>query len=77
MATAAERVRRYRDRKRRGAEVVSIEVDGLLIEALKCEEYLCACTDKAALARAVQTQLSDWSQGVAEEYEAAEARGET
>ena len=75
MATAAERVRRYRDRQRRGAQVVSIDVDGLVIGALQCEEYLdddtlsCICTDKAALVRAVQAHLRDWSEEVADGFE--------
>ncbi len=40
MATATERVRNYRDRKRRGVEVVSIEVDAMAIGALAFKNYL-------------------------------------
>ena len=84
MATATERVRRYRDRKQRGVELVSIEVDELAIWALTVENYLSPedtddqlnVTNKAALAEAVQAHLSDWSEDVAAEFDAAEAAGE-
>ena len=84
MATATERVRRYRDRKRRGVEVVSIEVNALAIWALAYENYLSPddtddqlnVTNKAGLAEAVQAYLSDSAEGVAAVYDAAEAAGE-
>ncbi len=84
MATATERVRNYRDRKRRGVEVVSIEVDGPTICALNYKEYLDDdvidrdgnCTDKAVLAEAIQTKLHDWTDEALEEFEDAEAAGE-
>ncbi len=86
MATATERVRNFRDRKRRGVEVVSIEVDGLVIGSLTWKDYLSmdalgddylTVIDKAAVAKAIEAKLNEWSQEVGEEYEAAEARGET
>ncbi len=77
MATAAERAQRHRDRKRRGVVAVTVEVDALVIGALQFKEYLDDETDKAALAEAVQALLSDWSEGVAAEFDADEAAGET
>ena len=60
MATATERVQRYRDRKRRGVEVVAIGVDALAIWALAYDNYLSPdvtddqlnVTNKAGLAEA-------------------------
>ena len=79
MATATERVQRYRDRKRRGVEVVSIEVDSETIGALQFKDYLdddtCSgiCTDKAVLAEAIEVKLRDWTDEVFDELDDAEA----
>ena len=82
MKTATERVRNYRDRKRRGVEVVSIEVPEATIGARQFKDYLdggtisCICTDKAVLAEAVQAKLSDWTEEVFEEVDDTLAGGE-
>jgi predicted regulator of Ras-like GTPase activity (Roadblock/LC7/MglB family) len=82
MATATERVRNYRDRKRRGVVAVPIEVDGLVIGALQFKDDLdddtisSICTDKAVLAEAIQARLSDWTEEVFEEFDDALAAGE-
>ena len=84
MATATERVQRYRDRKRRGVEVVSIEVGADVIGALTWREYLdldasddaCNVTNKGALAEAIQAALADLAEESYQEYLAEEEAGE-
>ena len=81
MATATERVRNYRDRKQRGAVVVSVEVGSDTIGALQFKDSLdddtisCTCADKAMLAEAIQARLNDWTEEVFEEVEGVVGEG--
>ena len=75
MATSAERMRRHRNRKKRGVvAIVPIEVDALAVAALVAEDYLdndeaddaLNVSNKPALAKAVEGLLSDWSEEIAD-----------
>ncbi len=52
MSTSAERVRRYRDRKRRGVKTVRIEIDGDIASLLVAEGYLEPPTGARGVVRA-------------------------
>ncbi len=84
MATAAERVKRYRDRKRRGVvAVVPVEVCAHMIGALTWKEYLdldasddaCNVTDKGAVAEAIQAALGTLAEEAYREWQAEEEAG--
>ena len=73
MATGAQRMRRHRDRKKRGVvAIVPIEVDVYAVSALMEEGYLDSdepddklnVADKTALVESIQGFLDDWSMEV-------------
>ena len=75
MSTSVERMRRHRDRKKRGVvAIVPIEVDILAVSALMEEGYLdlleadyeLNVADKTALVHSIQGFLDDWSIEVAD-----------
>ena len=75
MATAAERVKRYRDRRRRGVVAVSVEVDATTVCALMMKGHLAPgempsslspIINKDALADALQAMTDSWGHEVFE-----------
>ena len=77
MATAAERSQRHRDRKRRSAVVVPVEMDLKVKAALVLKGYLGFDNltpgnpvDKGALAAALQDMLNKWTNDVCDAAEA-------
>ena len=60
MASAAERMRLSRKRKKLGKVVVQVEVTGQEIDLLRKRGYGARADDLASVSQAVSSALSDW-----------------